>query len=98
VDLGGIGSLGNDPERFASLRSNWSPRSDIDVDVAVRYVGPLQTVVPGYTAVDVRLAWRPTRNLELSITAQNAADRDYYEWSNKVVNERNVFVKLAWRS
>jgi iron complex outermembrane receptor protein len=98
VDLGGMGSLGNDPERFASLRSNWSPTADIDVDVAVRYVGPLQAIVPGYTAVDVRLAWRPWRHVELSLTAQNAADRDYYEWSNRVVNERNVFVKLTWRS
>jgi iron complex outermembrane recepter protein len=98
VDLGGLGSLGNDPERFASLRSNWSPTADIDVDVAVRYVGPLQTVVPGYTAVDVRLAWRPWRHIELSLTAQNAADRDYYEWGNRVLNERSVLVKLTWRS
>ena len=98
MDLGGLAALGNDPERFASLRSNWSPRQDIDVDVAVRYVGPLQATVPGYTAVDVRLAWRPTRHMELSLTAQNAGDREYYEWTNRVVNERNVFLKLTWRS
>jgi iron complex outermembrane receptor protein len=98
VDLGGLGSLGNDPERFASLRSNWSPTDDIDVDVAVRHVGPLQAIVPGYTVVDMRLAWRPWRHVELSLTAQNVADRDHYEWSNRVVNERNVFVKLTWRS
>jgi iron complex outermembrane receptor protein len=98
VDLGGLASLGNDAERWASVRSNWSPTSAIDVDLAVRHVGRLQSVVPGYTAVDVRLAWRPWRNLELSLTAQNAADREYYEWSNRVLNERNVFVKLTWRS
>ena len=98
VDLGGLPSLGNDAERTAQLRSNWTPRSDIDFDIGVRHVGALQTVVPAYTAVDVRVAWRPTRRLEISLTAQNAADRDYFEWQNRGLNERNVFLKFAWRS
>ena len=98
IDLGGLASLGNDPERTALLRSSWTPRHDIDFDVAVRHVGALQVTVPGYTAVDVRLAWRPLPSLEISLTAQNAADRDYFEWQNRVVNERSVFLKLAWRT
>ena len=98
VDLGGIGSLGNDAERWAMLRSSWTPRSDLDIDVAVRHVGKLQSVAPGYTALDVRFAWRPLKGLELSLTAQNAADRDHFEWSNRVVNERNVAFRVEWRS
>jgi iron complex outermembrane recepter protein len=97
VDLGGLPSLGNDPERSVKLRSSWSPHRDVDIDVLVRYYGPLQNTVPGYTSVDLRIAWRPTRNLELSVTAQNAADRDFFEWQNRVVNERNVFLKVSWR-
>jgi len=96
IDLGGINTIGNDPERWGQIRSNWSPRSDIDVDAAVRYVGALQTVVPAYTAVDLRLAWRPVRHIELSLTAQNAANRDYYEWQTRVVMERSAFFRVAW--
>jgi iron complex outermembrane recepter protein len=98
VDLGGLPSLGNDPERSALIRSSWTPRQDIDFDVAVRHVGALQTTVPAYTAVDVRVAWRPRPSLELSLAAQNAADRYYFEWQNRVVNERSVFVKIVWRT
>ena len=97
IDLGGLAGVGNDPERWGQIRSNWTPRHDIDVDAAVRYVGALQTVVPAYTAVDLRLAWRPIREVELSLTAQNAANRDYYEWQTRVVMERSVFFKVAWR-
>ena len=98
IDLGGLPSLGNDPERKALIRSSWTPRHDIDFDVAVRHVGALQVTVPAYTSIDVRLAWRPLPALELSVTAQNAGDRDYFEWQNRVVNERSVFFKIAWRT
>jgi iron complex outermembrane receptor protein len=96
LDLGGIAVIGNDPERWGQLRSSWSPRPDIDVDAAVRYVGALQSVVPAYTALDLRLAWRPVRHLELSLTAQNAGNRDYFEWQTRVLVERSVFFKVAW--
>jgi iron complex outermembrane receptor protein len=97
IDLGGLPALGNDPERWAQLRSNWTPHLDVDLDIGVRYVGALQLVVPAYTVVDVRLAWRPVQHVELSLTAQNAGNRDYYEWSNGVLVERSFFFKVAWR-
>jgi hypothetical protein len=31
------------------------------------------------------------------VTAQNAADRDYFEWNNRVITERSVFAKVTWR-
>jgi outer membrane receptor protein involved in Fe transport len=70
---------------------------DVDVDIGVRHVGALEFTVPAYTVVDMRVAWRPTRSIELSVTAQNAADRDYFEWNNRVINERSVFAKVTWR-
>jgi iron complex outermembrane receptor protein len=98
VDLGGLGSLGNDPDKWITVRSSWNPAPDVDVDVGVRHVGALQTVVPAHTVVDVRLAWRPVPRIELSLTAQNAADREHFEWSNRGLNNRSVFLKVAWRS
>ena len=98
VDFGGMPSLGNDAKRKLLLRSTWSPAPQYDVDLAVRHVGMLQTIVPSYTAVDVRLAWRFSPRAELSLTAQNLFDRDHIEWQNRAVNERAVFLKLLWRS
>jgi iron complex outermembrane recepter protein len=97
LDLGGLQSLGNDAERWGSIRSYWNPMDDVDVDIGVRHVGALEFTVPAYTVVDMRVAWRPTRSIELSVTAQNAADRDYFEWNNRVINERSVFAKVTWR-
>ena len=97
IDLGGLAAIGNDPERWGQIRSNWTPWPDIDVDAAIRYVGALQAVVPAYTAVDLRFAWRPNRAVEISLTAQNALNRDYFEWQTRVVMERSVFLKVAWR-
>lgn len=97
-DLGGMASLGNDPKRTALLRSSWSPISAIDVDIALRHVGKLQVVVPSYTAVDARVAWRPSPRLELSLTAQNLLDGEHIEWQNRGIVDRSVFFRVTWRS
>jgi iron complex outermembrane recepter protein len=98
VDLGGLPSLGNDAERWAQLRWSWNPTVDIDVDAGARYVGALQAIVPSYTVFDVRVAWRPIPRLELSLSAQNAGDREYFEWGNRVLNDRSLFLNVSWRS
>ena len=97
IDLGGLPALGNDPRRWAQLRSAWTPQRDIDFDVGVRYVGALEVGVPAYTTFDARVAWRPVQHVELSFTAQNAANRDHFEWNNRVLVERSLFFKVAWR-
>jgi len=96
VDLGGMPLLGNDPERMAQLRSNWSPTRYVDLDVMARYVGKLERGVPAYTAVDARLAWRASREVELALVVRNAFDREHYEWQNRGVSERSWFVNLRW--
>jgi len=96
ADFGGLALLGNDPERTAQLRSNWSPTRQLDVDVAVRHVGKLQVDVPAYTAVDARLAWRAARNVELALTVRNAFDREHYEWQNRGLSERAWLLNLRW--
>jgi iron complex outermembrane receptor protein len=98
VDLGGLALLGNSPEHMATLRASWSPTASIDFDVAVRYVGKLQAVVPSYTAADMRLAWRPAPSLEVSGVVRNAFDREHYEWQNRGIVERTFFIHLRWQT
>jgi iron complex outermembrane receptor protein len=96
VDFGGMGLLGNDPERMAQLRSHWSPLPALDVDLAVRHVGKLQHTVPAYTALDARLAWRASRAVELSLAVRNALDDEHIEWQNRGAIERSWFLNLRW--
>lgn len=96
-DFGGAALLGNDPGVTAQLRSAWSPTAQHDVDVFVRHVGKLETVVPAYTTVDVRLAWRPHAAIELELVGRNALGGDHIEWQNRGLVERSWFAGVTWR-
>lgn len=97
-------ALGNDPDYQWLLRSshNLTPRHELDV--ILRSIGELPNPnVPSYTAVDVRIGWRPVRDLEMSLTAQNLFDSSHPEFGSATgMNprsefERGVFLKLVWR-
>lgn len=78
---------------------NLTPRHEFDV--RVRYVGESHGGnIPDYTAVDVRLAWKPTRDTELSLTGQNLFDPGHQEWGAPGVLpevKRSWFAKVLWR-
>jgi len=97
----GITSAGNDPSHWASLRSLWDITSQHEFDFTVRHVGARPNpAVPAYTAVDMRLGWRISRALEMSLTLRNASEAEHTEWgvaTNRAIFERNAFVKLVWR-
>jgi iron complex outermembrane receptor protein len=98
IDLGGMPTLGNDAAHSALLRSTWSPAANWDMDVAVRHVGKLKTVVPAYTAVDAQVGWRATRQLELLFVVQNAFDKEHIEWQNRGLIERSFLFRVIWKS
>jgi iron complex outermembrane receptor protein len=59
-----------------------------------------QPEVPAYTAVDARVAWKPLRELELSITGQNLFGHGHAEFSDPLtrsVIRPNVFFKVLAR-
>jgi iron complex outermembrane receptor protein len=78
-----------DPRQQLSLRSLMSPRENVDIDLWLRYVdeaypdidlGPFGTIrSPAYWELDVRLAWRPRRGLELSLVGQNLLHETHLE-------------------
>ena len=101
VDLGGIAALGNDPEHSAQIRSWWDIAPAWELDAGMRYMGKLSNpAVPAYTVVDARLGWRVTRNLELSLVAQNALDKEHAEWgasTNRAAFDRSVMLRALYR-
>lgn len=63
------------PQNQFSLRSSFDISSNLELDFWFRYVTQLADVnekpVPGYSSLNVRLAYRPVRNLELSVVGDN---------------------------
>ncbi|UUZ46775.1 TonB-dependent receptor [Massilia sp. B-10] len=55
--------------------------------------------VPGYTAIDARLAWRPRRDVELSLVGHNlnGSHGEYGEVGTRTEVARSVAVKLVWQ-
>jgi len=59
---------GASPDNQVSVRSLWNVTDDIDFDVWYRHVGKLATgPIPAYDDLNLRLAWRATAHIELSL-------------------------------
>jgi iron complex outermembrane receptor protein len=101
VDPDGIKNQGNDPEHQFTLRSTFNLTPRHDFDVMVRNVSGLpDPVVPGYTAVDARLAWRPDDRVELSATVRNLFDPGHVEFGDPATASevaRSFFLKAVMR-
>jgi len=101
VDLGGLATLGNDPNHWWLLRSSMDLPYNLELDVLVRGVGALPNpVVPAYTAADARLGWHATPSTELWVKFTNLFDPGHAEWgapAARVEFERAFFVGVRWQ-
>jgi iron complex outermembrane recepter protein len=96
-----------DPQNQFSFRSSMDLPENIEFDTGLRYVdqlpinnGPTAGIVPSYYDLDARLAWHPTKNLEISIVGQNLLHDQHPEYGfpspTQVEIERSVYGKIAW--
>jgi iron complex outermembrane receptor protein len=94
-------TLSNDPSHQWQLRSTFDITPRHEFDVMIRRVGELpEPEVPAYTAVDARLGWQASRDLELSLTLNNLFDSAHAEFPQRpVLGEygRSAYLKLLWR-
>jgi iron complex outermembrane receptor protein len=99
-DVTGVAAAGNDPEYQWMLRSSHDLAGSAEFDLMVRHVAALPApAVPAYTALDLRYAWKPRRNLELSLAAQNVLDRRHPEFGAAATRselDRGLFLRLRW--
>jgi iron complex outermembrane recepter protein len=105
TDISGENAEQASPHHQASLRSSLDLPHNVQFDCAVRYVDNLPSPeqrIPSYVALDARLAWRPRKNLELSIVGQNLLDDRHPEFRPTIVVtqttevERSVYGKITW--
>ncbi|MBL8250791.1 MAG: TonB-dependent receptor [Candidatus Competibacter sp.] len=93
-----------------SLFASWNPRDDVDVDLWWRYVDGNETnrvsytganKIDPYSSVDLRLAWRPSRELELSVVGMNLLNDRHLEFVQEafafpVEVERGFYGQVKW--
>ena len=99
---------GVSPEHRMSLRGSISLRQALDLDFWFRYVDSnfavgekKATTISAYTTLDLRLAWRPCKQLELSLVGQNLLQDSHLEYVNEnqtlpTTIDRSMYGKASW--
>ena len=99
-DSAGTSGAGNDPHYQVSLQSMMNLPHDVDVDFGVRSIGSLpKPDVSEYTALDVRLGWHATEDVEISLAGFNLLDNRHPEFGSFPTRSeigRSVYLKLQW--
>ncbi|MDH3460876.1 MAG: TonB-dependent receptor [Burkholderiaceae bacterium] len=92
------------PRHTFSVRSMMNLRSNIELDLWLRHVDALHGLdVPAYTTLDLRLGWKPRRDIELSLVGQNLSQPRHQEFVSDFIGTttnqvpRSVYVRLDWR-
>lgn len=98
---GGVAE-GNDPSHMVVLRSSVDFFDRLEFDTTLRYVDRLPNPhVPAYLALDVRVGWFVTPDLELSIVGRNLLDDRHPEFGANTPArrevERGVYGRVTWR-
>jgi len=84
------------------LRSTMDLKKNVELDLWGRYVGRLtEQNVDSYITMDARLAWRPSKKLELAVVGQNLFDKSHPEFEPQFLQtiptevERGVYFKIS---
>jgi iron complex outermembrane receptor protein len=92
---------GGSPRHQFQLHSNSRLRHDLDFDAMLYRVGRLSYGgIAAYTRLDLRLAWRPRRDIELSLVGRNLLERRHFEFlgQDSVASDvpRSLYAQLRW--
>lgn len=95
------------PRHQGSLRSGFDVGKQITLDFWLRAVDRVnyidQISIPGYITMDARIAWKPTKALELSLVGQNLFQNRHAEYIPEFINTtaseipRSVYGKITWK-
>jgi iron complex outermembrane recepter protein len=95
----------SNPRHQVSLLSSMQVRPDLDLDLWFRFVDSIHSMgigIKSYATLDARIAWRPAKNVELSVTGQNLLEKHHPETFGEqffTTSEvpRSVYGKVTWR-
>ena len=94
-------TLRNDPDYQWSLRSRFDLPRNLQHDLSLRHVDSLPApVVPSYSELELRFAWQPRDNLELSLVGRNLLHDSHPEFgdvSSRSEYQRDFFGRVRWQ-
>lgn len=77
---------GRTPKSQGYLWSQHDISKNLQFDWVVRVVGPVTSdQIPGYTTLDVRLAWSPIEHWQLSLVGRNLLDKQHPEFNSATI-------------
>lgn len=93
----GAPQIGDDPQHQASLRSAMD-LGHVTIDAALRHVGERPDPrVAAYTEADLRIGWRVSPQLTLSVTGNNLLHASHIEYAGGERVPRSVLAGLRWQ-
>jgi iron complex outermembrane receptor protein len=99
--FGGLALVADDPSYHASLSSSMTVADGVNVEAALRAVGPLpHPAVPGYKELDLKIGWAVSPTLDLSLAGNNllhAQHLEFFEAGQTDEIPRSVYVNARWR-
>ncbi|HUZ74201.1 MAG TPA: TonB-dependent receptor [Stellaceae bacterium] len=99
-EIGGLSFAADDPNHQASLRSSMDLGKNVTADAFLRYVGALHNPgVPDYAELDLRLGWKVTSSLGISISGFNLIHSRHPEFVEPGLTDevpRSFFVDTRW--
>jgi iron complex outermembrane recepter protein len=96
----GTSQAGDDPSTHATVTSSMDLGHHTSFDASLRYVGALpDPILEHYYEADARLAWRPSRAIEVSVNGRNLLHARHSEFAepNGEFITRNVLAEAQWR-
>jgi iron complex outermembrane receptor protein len=95
---------GSSPNHQAYVRSSFDLPWNLQADVTVRYADSLPELdVPSYVEADVRIGWRPMKDLEIYVAGQNLLHDEHLEYESTPFGleatevPRSVTLGVNWR-
>ena len=90
---GGVGASAEDfegqsPEHQVYLQSSWNLPFNLEFDLISRYVDTLPKFTPKvhrYMTLDLRLNWKASKNLELTLVGQNLLEPHHLEFGTNTL-------------
>ena len=104
VPLGQEAESGGDPKHQFTLRTQVDLMKNVEFDAFFRHINQLPGLgIASYQTLDLRLAWKPKSNMEVSVIGQNLLQSHHMEFAPEVIQtmpvqiQRGVFGRFTWR-
>jgi iron complex outermembrane receptor protein len=102
-----FGSAGSSPQNMVQLHSLYNLTHNLELDANLSFTDSLyfrddapSSGIGSYTSLDLRLGWRPTPDLEVSLTGRNLLKQRHQEYQADDITAtqipRSVLAQIRW--